>query len=40
MIIKDFKIGDETTTLILVDDEDGIERAFINNFHIPVQLTH
>ena len=39
-IIKDFKIGEETTTLILVDDEDGIKRAFSTNLDIPLQLTH
>ena len=39
-IIKDFKIGDETTTLILVNDEDGVKRAFSTNLDIPVQLTH
>ncbi|MBI2499680.1 transposase [Candidatus Woesearchaeota archaeon] len=42
-IINDFEIGKNekaTVNLILVDDEEGIKRAFITNFDIPVQLTH
>ncbi|MFH1592370.1 MAG: transposase [Candidatus Woesearchaeota archaeon] len=42
-IIKDFKIGKKDVAivnLILVDDDEGIKRAFITNFHIPVQLAH
>jgi len=42
-IIKDFKIGQKgkaVVNLILVDDEEGVKRAFITNFDIPVQLTH
>ncbi len=43
-IIKDFEIGKgenkAVCNLILVNDEDGIKRAFITNFNIPVQLTH
>jgi len=43
-IIKDFQIGikenQTTVDLVLVDDEEGIKRAFIINFDIPEQLTH
>ena len=40
-VIKDFKIGDKTTVnLYLVDDEDGIKRAFSTNLDIPEQLAH
>ncbi|MDD5331477.1 MAG: transposase [Candidatus Nanoarchaeia archaeon] len=39
-VIKDFKIGDETTNLVLVDDQDGIKRAFSTNLDMPVPLTH
>jgi len=39
-IIKDFKIGNEITNLVLVDDEDGVKRAFITNLDIPEQLAH
>lgn len=42
-VIKDFEIGTRDkaiVNLILVDDEEGIKRAFITNFHIPEQLTH
>jgi len=43
-IIKDFKIGKKDSVaivnLVLVDDEDGIKRAFITNINVPVQLTH
>ena len=43
-IIQNFQIGREknkaTVNLILVDDENGIKRAFITNFHLPEQLTH
>lgn len=42
-VIKDFEIGTKDKTivdLILVDDEEGIKRAFIINFDIPEQLTH
>lgn len=43
-VIKDFKIGegeDEAiVNLILVDNDEGVKRAFITNFDIPVQLTH
>ena len=40
-VIKDFKIGDNTKiNLILVDDENGIKRAFSTNLDIPEQLTH
>ena len=38
-VIKDFKIGDETTTLVLVNDEEGVKRAFSTNLDIPEQLT-
>ena len=38
-IIKDFKIGDVTTNLILVNDKEGIKRAFSTNLNIPAQLT-
>ena len=31
---KDFKVGDETVNLVLVDDEQGIKRAFVCNFDI------
>jgi len=43
-IIKDFQIGTRenqaVVDLVLVDDEEGIKRAFIINFDIPEQLTH
>lgn len=42
-VIKDFEIGTKdkaVVDLILVDDEEGIKRAFIINFDIPEQLTH
>ena len=43
-IIENFEISKEENkaivNLILVDDEDGIKRAFITNFYIPEQLTH
>ncbi|MDP2907129.1 MAG: hypothetical protein Q8O03_04270 [Nanoarchaeota archaeon] len=41
--IKDFEIGTKEkaiVNLILVDDEEGIKRAFITNFYIPEQLAH
>jgi len=42
--IEDFEIGKgenkAIVNLILVDDEEGIKRAFITNFHIPEQLAH
>jgi len=43
-IIKDFQIGTKenqaVVDLVLVDDEEGIKRAFVINFDIPEQLTH
>ena len=33
-VFKDFKVGDEPVNLILVDDEQGIKRAFVSNFDI------
>lgn len=40
-VIKDFKIGEEATVnLVLVDDENGIKRAFATNINIPEQLAH
>ncbi len=39
-IIKNFKIGNTTTNLVLVNDENGIKRAFSTNLDIPEQLTH
>ncbi|MFH1592718.1 MAG: transposase [Candidatus Woesearchaeota archaeon] len=42
-IIKDFEFGKKEkakVNLILVDDEEGIQRAFITNFDIPEQLSH
>ncbi len=33
-IIENFKIGNEETTLVLVDDEEGIKRAFSTNIKI------
>lgn len=43
-IIKDFEISKgenkAVVNLILVDDEEGIKRAFITNFDIPEQLSH
>ena len=42
-VIENFEIGRENkaiVNLILVDDEEGIKRAFITNFHVPEQLTH
>ncbi|MBU2589813.1 MAG: hypothetical protein KKB39_03545 [Nanoarchaeota archaeon] len=42
--IEDFEIGQHENkaivNLILVDDEEGIKRAFITNFYIPEQLAH
>ena len=43
-VIENFEIGKDgekaIVNLILVDDEEGIKRAFITNFHVPEQLTH
>ena len=40
-VVKNFKIGDKATiNLVLVDDEQGIKRAFATNIDIPEQLTH
>jgi len=42
-VIEDFEIGTKDkaiVNLILIDDKEGIKRAFITNFHIPEQLTH
>ena len=43
-VIKDFEISKgkdrAIVNLILVDDDEGIQRAFITNFDIPLQLTH
>ncbi len=43
-VIENFEIGKgenkAIVNLILVDDEEGIKRAFITNFHIPEQLSH
>ena len=42
-VIENFEIGKKEkaiVNLILVDDEEGIKRAFITNFKIPEQLTH
>jgi len=39
-VIKDFKIGDETTTLILVNNNEGVKMAFSTNIDIPEQLAH
>lgn len=33
-IVENFKVGNETTTLVLVDDEEGIKRAFSTNIKI------
>jgi len=40
-VVKDFRIGENTiVNLVLVDDEDGLKRAFITNLDIPEQLAH
>jgi len=39
-VIENFRIGNATANLILVDDKEGIKRAFITNMEIPEQLTH
>ena len=43
-LIENFEIGrgeeKAVVNLILVDDEEGIKRAFITNFYIPEQLAH
>jgi len=43
-LIENFEIGKgedkAVVNLILVDDEEGIKRAFIINFYIPEQLAH
>lgn len=42
-IVENFEIGSKEkalVNLVLVNDEEGIKRAFITNFHIPLQLTH
>jgi len=43
-VIKNFEIGrgehKAIVNLILVDDKEGIKRAFITNFHIPEQLSN
>jgi len=43
-VIENFEIGrgenKAIVNLILVDDEEGIKRAFITNFNIPKQLAH
>ena len=41
-VVNGFEIGKEKAkcNLILVDDEFGLKRCFITNFHIPEQLTH
>jgi len=42
-VIEDFEIGKKdvaVVNLILVDDKEGIKRAFITNFNIPEQLAH
>ena len=42
-IIKDFIIGDKEKAIVnlyLVDDENGVKRAFITNFYLPEQLGH
>ena len=42
--IENFEIGQHENkaivNLILVDDEEGVKRAFITNFYIPEQLAH
>ena len=40
VLIKDFKTGNAYVNLYLVDDEEGVKRAFITNFYIPEQLAH
>jgi hypothetical protein len=39
-VIENFKIGDETVNLILVDDEEGIKRAFSTNIKISEPIAH
>ena len=41
-VIKDFDIGKgkATANLVLVDDQEGIKRAFITNLNIPAQISH
>lgn len=39
-VIKDFNLGDSIVNLVLVNDSDGIKRAFATNLDIPEQLAH
>tara|TARA_Y100000310_G_C20632994_1_gene789637 strand:- start:233 stop:1795 length:1563 start_codon:yes stop_codon:yes gene_type:complete len=38
--IEDFEVNKVKVNLYLVDDEDGVKRAFITNLDIPEQLAH
>ena len=38
--IEDFKVNKAKVNLYLVDDQEGIKRAFITNLNIPEQLAH
>ena len=39
-LIENFKVSNQPVNLYLVDDEEGIKRAFITNLNVPVQLSH
>ena len=39
-VIENYKIRDESVTLVLVDDEDGIKRAFSTNIKISEPIAH
>lgn len=39
-ILEDFKVGSESVNLILVNDEEGVKKAFVCNFKIAPCLTH
>jgi hypothetical protein len=38
--IEDFEVNKVKVNLYLVDDQDGVKRAFITNLNIPEQLAH
>jgi putative transposase len=39
-VIENFKIGEESTALVLVNDHDGIKRAFSTNIKISESIAH
>jgi putative transposase len=39
-VFHDFKVGEESINLILVDDEQGLKRAFVSNFDIAPCLAY